>query len=527
MQEALISEDDGKEVTVSLRQTAYEILYPEGGAGRKSPPRWIAVTGGIAEGVILLLILVNVAYVIFEADSADDGTNGLEQGSGGGQTPGAQRYFPLEAFSTFFFSVEYLLRFWCSAEDAQFAGWRGRLKWVVGPMALIDLVCLGAFYVDIVSFFLNSGEHRPDRRTHATISLRMVRMLRIVALLKLERQAHAFVVLKSVLVSKLVHLLVCLYAALVMIALAGSLMFSLETAEVSVARKHPDSVTADSTQRIVTLWDAMYWAAMSITTVGYGPNPASWGGQALCVLLSVIGGPLFVAVPAGIIGAGFAETLEEHRKRRSQSKKARRTWAGGSKAVPVDGTFSRTESTSDTSAGDIRLGTFTALGASADQPADKLTAARPIGLAKLGPHTALDAHGSGGQSWRFRSQSEGEREGDTGEGGLEALELRQLELEEGMVRLQSLQLMQLKLALAQHQTSCLVVPNSCPVCSAGGGQAVAATQGLRWTEEEQTVIRQLCGSQDSGHVQSQRPAAGRPPPVAPYSVEAVGSIKNI
>eukprot|EP01047_Picozoa_sp_COSAG01_P068619 COSAG01_NODE_9957_length_2292_cov_7.086183_2_plen_336_part_00 len=48
-----------------------------------------------------------------------------------------------------------------------------------------------------------------------------------------------------------------------------------------------------------------YWSAMTMSTVGYGKEPGSKEGQILCSVLSLVGAPIFVAVPAGIVSRAF------------------------------------------------------------------------------------------------------------------------------------------------------------------------------------------------------------------------------
>jgi predicted metal-dependent hydrolase len=60
-----------------------------------------------------------------------------------------------------------------------------------------------------------------------TIYFRMLRLLRLLSLFKVERQVRAFAVMQKVLVSKMSQLLVCLYAMIVIVALFGSCMYFL------------------------------------------------------------------------------------------------------------------------------------------------------------------------------------------------------------------------------------------------------------------------------------------------------------
>ena len=193
-----------------------------------------------------------------------------------------------------FFSVEYFLRLWSCSVDEKHAGWRGRLSWMIQPMQIVDAIALLAFYVDL----LTDIEHD---RLAGTISFKLLRLLRLLSLLKVERQVHAFVVLKSVLSSKVSQLLVCAYAGMVLVALFGSCMFYLEA--------NRDDGTLHS------IPDALYWAIGTITTVGFGGKPGTPLGKVLSAGVSLVG-VLFLAVPSGIVGSGFAEMMDQDRKTR-------------------------------------------------------------------------------------------------------------------------------------------------------------------------------------------------------------------
>ena len=63
-----------------------------------------------------------------------------------------------------------------------------------------------------------------------------------------------------------------------------------------------------------TLFDAIYWATVSLTTVGYGDiYPVTTAGRVITMLSSVFGIAV-VALPAGIITAGYMNAINEEKK---------------------------------------------------------------------------------------------------------------------------------------------------------------------------------------------------------------------
>ena len=66
-------------------------------------------------------------------------------------------------------------------------------------------------------------------------------------------------------------------------------------------------------------FDAFYWAACTLTTVGYGDlYPISDIGRVISIISSMVGIAI-IALPSGIVTAGYMEELE-HRRKSKQSQ---------------------------------------------------------------------------------------------------------------------------------------------------------------------------------------------------------------
>lgn len=69
-----------------------------------------------------------------------------------------------------------------------------------------------------------------------------------------------------------------------------------------------------------TMYDAIYWATISLTTVGYGDVYATTEIGKFITMISAILGIAIVALPAGIIIAGYQEELEEMKRKKEETK---------------------------------------------------------------------------------------------------------------------------------------------------------------------------------------------------------------
>ena len=94
--------------------------------------------------------------------------------------------------------------------------------------------------------------------------------------------------------------LVTLYAGFILLIIAASLMYLVEH------KAQPDVFSS--------IPDAMWWGAVTLTTVGYGDvYPKTMLGKMLGALIAMMGIGLF-ALPAGIIASGFASELQSKSK---------------------------------------------------------------------------------------------------------------------------------------------------------------------------------------------------------------------
>lgn len=190
-----------------------------------------------------------------------------------------------ETISLAVFSAEYLLRLWCAGEHAHFAGPRGRLRWMVTPGALVDLLA-------IAPALLLSGS---DTRI-----VRVLRLARLLRIAKLGRYSVALRTLRHVVQQKAPDLVSMAFVLLILLVLSSALMFHLEN------EAQPDAFSSIPT----TMW----WGVVTLTTIGYGDMaPITFEGRLLGAVVAVLGIGMF-ALPAGLLGSAFVDELARQRR---------------------------------------------------------------------------------------------------------------------------------------------------------------------------------------------------------------------
>ena len=171
------------------------------------------------------------------------------------------------------------------------------ITFAVTPMALIDLAAILPFYLP---FFIAA-----DLRF-----LRILRLTRVLRVLKINRYSRALSIIGTVLRRKASELLVTVFVTLLLLLLSSSIMYYLES----------DAQPGAFPNIIASLW----WAVATLTTVGYGDVfPVTGWGRVVAGVIALLGIGL-VALPTGIVSAGFLEEIQN----RSRDRKARQRRPG-------------------------------------------------------------------------------------------------------------------------------------------------------------------------------------------------------
>ena len=181
--------------------------------------------------------------------------------------------------ATAIFIADYILR-WITAD---FKVGRGMLSFVIypfTPMAVVDLLSI------LPTFYLLSAGFRTLR------VLRLIRALRVVRMLKFIRYSRDVAIISRVLKRQKRSLEAVCTLALGYVLLIALVMFNVEPGTFR------------------NFYEAVYWAMVSLTTIGYGDiYPVSAFGRFISMVSSFIGIAV-VALPAGIITAGYQHEIQ-------------------------------------------------------------------------------------------------------------------------------------------------------------------------------------------------------------------------
>ena len=195
----------------------------------------------------------------------------------------------IEIVTTSIFILDYFLR-WSTA-DIRLQK-KGMLPFLIYPFTLLAIIDLFTILPGFSALFPAS---------QFFTKIRALKVLRLIRLVKLMRYSQSIDIIFRILHRSKSSLLTVGSLAIGYILVSSIVIFNVE----------PDSFT--------NFYEALYWATMSLAAVGYGDlYPVSTAGR-LIAMLSSFFGIAIVALPAGIITAGYMKEIQEN-----ESKEAKR-----------------------------------------------------------------------------------------------------------------------------------------------------------------------------------------------------------
>ncbi|MFN2128844.1 MAG: ion transporter [Anaerolineales bacterium] len=208
--------------------------------------------------VLIFSILLSVVAVML------DSVSGIRENYG-------SWFYTVEWFFTILFTIEYILRIVCVGRP---------IGYITSFYGIVDLLAIIPTYLSIV---LPGSQY--------LLVIRILRILRIFRVLKLVQYISEARLLRQALRDSRRKITVFLFTVLTMVVIFGSLMYLIE----------------GPVHGFTSIPRSIYWAIVTLTTVGYGDiSPQTGLGQFLAALIMILGYSI-IAVPTGIVTVAFAK----------------------------------------------------------------------------------------------------------------------------------------------------------------------------------------------------------------------------
>ncbi len=204
---------------------------------------------------ISLMVLIIFSVVIVSLESSDEWNNRYHD-----------VFVVLEWFFTIIFTFEYLLRLWVTIRP---------MKYALSFYGIIDLLAIMPTYISLVF----AG-------TQYLVVIRILRLLRVFRVFKLGKFLNEGDQLRKALIASRNKITVFLFAVSLLVVIIGAFMYLVE---------------GGTNEGFSSIPRAVYWAIVTLTTVGYGDiTPQTNIGQFFSALVMILGYAI-IAVPTGIV----------------------------------------------------------------------------------------------------------------------------------------------------------------------------------------------------------------------------------
>ncbi len=202
----------------------------------------------------------------------------------------------IDQISLFWFVLDYILR-WITADiHTRYKGWKAFVIYPFTVNAILDILSILPSFINILNKALKL--------------LRLTRLLKIVRLYRVVRYFEPLQIIVAVLRKEGSVLMAVMGLALFYIFATALIMFNVEF----------ENELEGAEPMFNTIFDALYWAACTLTTVGYGDiYPVSSVGR-LISMVSAIVGVAIIALPSGVITAGYMDELRLRREKKSNKE---------------------------------------------------------------------------------------------------------------------------------------------------------------------------------------------------------------
>nr|XP_037280340.1 potassium voltage-gated channel subfamily KQT member 5-like [Rhipicephalus microplus] len=200
----------------------------------------------------------------------------------------------MEIVMVIWFTIEFFCRLWSAGCRSRYQGWMGRLRFLRSPFCVIDVIVIVASVV--VLAMGSSGQ------MFAASALRGLRFFQILRMVRMDRRGGTWKLLGSVVYAHRQELITTLYIGFLGLIFSSFLVF--------LAEKDINPV------KFGNYADALWWGVITLCTVGYGDTvPVTWPGKLIASFCALMGISFF-ALPAGILGSGFALKVQQQQRQK-------------------------------------------------------------------------------------------------------------------------------------------------------------------------------------------------------------------
>jgi voltage-gated potassium channel len=183
-------------------------------------------------------------------------------------------FYAIEWGFTVLFTLEYLVRLWCGKNATHYA---------FSFFGIVD-------FLGVIPTYLGLLVHS----SRYLVAIRFLRMLRVFRVMKLSSYEGELSAMSAALKNSRRRILVFLFFVLTMVVVLGALMYVIE----------------GETNGFTSIPTSIYWAIVTLTTVGYGDiSPGTPLGQTIAAVLMILGYSIIV-VPTGIVSVEAARSAQ-------------------------------------------------------------------------------------------------------------------------------------------------------------------------------------------------------------------------
>lgn len=200
--------------------------------------------------------------------------------------------FHLEIIIVVWFGLELIIRLWSAGCRSRYQGWLGRIRFIKSPFCIIDIVTICASVVVL------SGN---GDQVYAASALRGLRFFQILRMVRMDRRGGTWKLLGSVVYAHRQELLTTLYIGFLVLMFSSFIIYLVEK---------------DENPQFASFAHALWWGFITLCTVGYGDAvPQTWKGKVIACFCALFGISFF-ALPAGILGSGFALKVQQQQRQK-------------------------------------------------------------------------------------------------------------------------------------------------------------------------------------------------------------------